>query len=84
MREFRDNELYKDMMLVDDKLKHEIYYDVNSKPKRAINYDENEEIRYELEYYPNGEAKKRIEYVTRNGKQDVIVSEFDEKGHKLS
>lgn len=84
LREFRDNELYKDMMLVDDKLKHEIYYDVNSKPKRAINYDENEEIRYELEYYPNGEAKKRIEYVTRNGKQDVIVSEFDEKGHKLS
>lgn len=84
LREFRDNEIYKDMMLVDDKLKHEIYYDLNGKPKRAINYDDKEEIKYELEYYPNGEAKKRIEYVTRNGKQEVMVSEFDEQGHKLS
>ena len=83
LREFRDNEIYKDMMMVGNNLRHEIYYDAKGNPKRAINYDENEEIKYELEYYPNGEAKKRIEYVTKNGVQDVVVSNFDEQGNKL-
>ena len=84
LREFRDNEIYKDMMMSGDVLRHEVYYDAKGNPKRAINYDEKEEVKYELEYYPNGEAKKRIEYVTRNGKQEVIVTNFDEQGHKLS
>lgn len=84
MREFRDNEIYMDLMMVNDVRRHEIYY-ANGNPKRAVNFDDSgDNIQYELEYYPNGEAKQRTEYVMRNGEEEKIVSKFDEKGNKLS
>ncbi|MBQ7496376.1 MAG: hypothetical protein IJU00_00820, partial [Selenomonas sp.] len=84
LREFRDNVLYKEMMIKGDALKHEIYYAGDGSTKKTINYDDKGDVLYELQYYPNGEAKQRIEYIMRKGKREKMVTRFAPDGSKIS
>lgn len=80
---YNNNKLSYSEMIVAGYKTYDVQYDSEGKTSISHNYDKRGEVVSEIEFYRNGQVKTRKEIFVRNGKKEIVISKFDEKGNKI-
>ena len=80
---YKNNRIAYSEMIVAGRKSYDVQYDSEGKTLKSHNYNKQGKVISEIDFYKNGQVKTRKEILVKNGKEETIISEFDEKGNRI-